>query len=209
VLQNGSVPEGFAVPGFWLLLILMGFGSVTGAGIFVQTVLNEGRNIDLLRLHPVSVLSLLRTKLLAVLIPWLVLWSAGIVITGLIYGLALWQIMLLLVVMMIMMTGTAILSIGLTGWQADFYSEQMPLLPGIAVYVVSALWSAAVVIISTRWIHQDADNPLRLLLDELHIVISDSLMLLAVGSLTGLAVLTLVIWQAGVRHIRQYEPKLN
>jgi hypothetical protein len=206
MLQNGGLPEGFSVAGFWFLLLLMVFGSVTGTGTFVQTLLNEGRNIDLLRLHPVSALSLLRTKLLATLIPWLALWSAGIVLTGLFYGLALWQISILLGVMLIMMTGTAVLSVGLAGWQADFYDRQMPLIPGIVMYAVSALWSVAVMLITTRLLYSDADNPLRVPLEQLNITVSDNLLLLAGGSVVSLLLLTGVIWQAGARHIRQYEP---
>lgn len=197
---NNPEPASLRVLGFWLILVLISVSSITNINTTTQIMLNEGRNIDLLKTQPIHPSRLLISKLSVIVLLQIIFWGIGILILSGFYQLELWAIGRLFGALFIVQFGVLPVMLSITAWQADF-QQQPPTLPfkawaGIVLW--NGLW-AGMVFVSISYSVQD--TLFGQAFDQLNLSPIPEYRLFVHFGLLFMGIVGLVIWRKGINRL--------
>jgi hypothetical protein len=206
LLQGGSVPAGWAQIAFWFLVMIAGLLLVTAPFAAVDLLAREGRTFALMRTQPARIGALMRVKVLAVWLPQSVVWAACVLLTGVVYDFAFWQVISLagLVVFGLPLAATA--AVGLAAMTVNFEVQSVPPGPGVLIMATNAGWALGLLMLfaSGVW-HWLPGSDVRAVLEALAPNLFRSVWLpglLLSLMLAGVAVLS---WRWGIRRLERWQ----
>lgn len=206
IMGGRAIPAELTALSFWLILILAGMSGILSINTPVQIMLNDGQNIGLIRAQPVSAGQMLRVKLAVAVLPQIITWSAGTLLTGMIYGLPPPQIIDLCLIVSVVIGGSAVMGVTVGGWLGDFRQRELSLIPNIGLFLLNGLWSGGVVVtviaVIQRWM---PDSDLNQILTQLNIQFGAWVLPSAFGVVMALAVVVVWLWRRACARLESYE----
>ncbi|MFC2028970.1 hypothetical protein ACFLTX_03480 [Chloroflexota bacterium] len=125
-LSNSSMIEYFSPFIFWFLAIalVMLLGTLP-LSTFLMIVVEEGRNLALIRSTPISMSEMLKGKFWATWIPIVLSWTIILSVVGRMINYSLVQTGFLVLMMVFGLTGVSLITISIVGLKADFSIDEL------------------------------------------------------------------------------------
>jgi hypothetical protein len=144
---------------FWsMVMFLTMYVSFAPVGSHLMAIAHEGRNFALLRSAPVSIAEVLKGKYWARLIPMVLSWEGILLIVGLWLQLPVWQIIFLMCITILGLTGASAITTAISGIKVDFSVEELkqrvPTLMSYVIIGVNLIFTLLTVVLSTWVIYQ-------------------------------------------------------
>lgn len=200
---------------FWFELLFLGvILSLAYNGLPRFVLLEEGRNIALLRSTPVNMAVILRGKYWASLLPTLITWTAALLLVGLFFGFAAWQIGIFIMIVLWALPIVTAVALAIGGMTADFSpvrpAGQFTLTGEVASFVVCIVFALGA-IVSVVWLIEVAlptsDVMLTLQASGLTgtLTATPTVPIIALGLQLMVVVSTPLLWRRAVRTLNTWE----
>ena len=158
-LISGNNAEALLPILFWsMVMFLTMYVSFAPVGSHLMAIAHEGRNFALLRSAPVSIAEVLKGKYWARLVPMVLSWEGILLIVGLWLQLPVWQIIFLMCITILGLTGASAITTAISGIKVDFSVEELkqrvPTLMSYVIIGVNLIFTLLTVVLSTWVIYQ-------------------------------------------------------
>ena len=188
IVQGTAINEGLRLISFWFLFLFSAQLIVTTSFITSDSLISEGRNIALLRTQPVSLTRLLWNKFLLIWGLQNLIWSLCLLIIALLYQLAIWQWLWLMLFILVGSAITTLSALAIAALTGDFNASRIPRLVSIAATIFHIVWVVSLGIVALYGLHWlTPQHDIWLVLETLNIQIP---MWLQVGSISLIFLIT-------------------
>jgi hypothetical protein len=158
-MVSGNDAEALLPLLFWIMVMFLTmYVSFAPIGSHLMAIAREGRNFALLRSAPVSMADVLKGKYWAMLIPMVLSWSGILLIVSLWLQLSVWQIIFLMCITILGLTGASAVTTAIGGLKVDFSVEELKQrIPSLISYIimgVNLIFALLTVVLSTWLIYQ-------------------------------------------------------